>query len=73
MTINPKIGQVWIDNDPRNYKYSGYEITKTIIDIKYDYAICEGRRSGQSTVISKSKIRLDRFNPNSNRGYKLLK
>lgn len=55
-----KVGQVWVDNDPRHTDHRNLEV----LSIKGKYATCK------SGVGRKSKIRLDRFKPTST-GYRL--
>jgi len=65
---NVRVGQIWRDYDSRFRNQT--PVLKRILKIENGYAYCEGIRNG--LVISKTKIRLDRFRPNST-GYKLLK
>jgi hypothetical protein len=64
---NVKVGQIYQDWDVR---FRNKEpIFKRVIKIEGDYAIVEGKKG--NSVISKSKIRLNRFRPNST-GYRLI-
>jgi hypothetical protein len=62
-----KVGQIWQDWDKRFR--SGTPVYKKILKVKGDFAFCEGIKDG--LVISKSRISLQRFRPNST-GYKLI-
>lgn len=68
--LNPygvKVGQIWLDWDVRFRSSPCY---KKVIKVTETHAYCESYRAGQSTPIRKTRIRLNRFKPNST-GYKL--
>ena len=74
MKNNPyrvKVGQIWLDYDCRYRNYP--PVYKEIVKIEEDYAYVEGfKADNPHRVISKSRINLKRFKPNST-GYKLIK
>lgn len=61
----PAIGQMWADNDPRNY--GRLVIVRKLITVNdVEYAICEGRRGRVH------RIPVDRMRPTSH-GYRLVR
>jgi len=64
---NVKVGQVWQDWDGRFRNQT--PVYKKILKVDDNFAYCEGIRNG--IVISKTRISLKRFKPNST-GYKLV-
>jgi hypothetical protein len=62
-----KVGQVWQDWDTRFR--NGAPTYKKVLKIEGGFAYCVSTRNG--IVISKSRISLQRFRPNST-GYKLV-
>lgn len=61
-----KVGQLWVDNDPRNYRGTRY-VSVTAVD--ETHATCESWYDTPSMART-TRIRLTRFRPNRS-GYRL--